>query len=67
MTRVASWPSGLNVGPVATRARNPSAITTVSHSHPLPTPIESPSVTRESTTTPAATDRAASSLTGFGK
>src|SRR5262249_42868825 len=31
-SRVASWPSGLNVGPVSTRARNPYASGTVSHS-----------------------------------
>ena len=35
MTRVASWPSTLSFGPVSTRARKPSASTTISPCQPV--------------------------------
>lgn len=54
-------PSGLSVGPVRTRAQNPYASGIVSQYQPV---IR---VTALSTTTPAATVRAAFSLTGLGK
>ena len=61
MTWVARRPSTLNRGPAATRARKPSAITATSHSQPVA------SVSAAEAATPAATTRAAFSLTGFGK
>jgi hypothetical protein len=60
ITFVASRPSELNLGLVATRARNPYAITAVSNG-------TCRAIAAELTTrTPAATTRAAPSLTGSG-
>ena len=61
MTRVANWPSTLSFGPVSTRARKPSASTAISPCQPV---IK---VSDASSATPAATVRAAFSLTGLGK
>src|ERR1019366_46907 len=61
MRRVTRSPSGLNVGPLRTRATKPYAITAVSHGWPKTI------AARLSSTTPLATRRADTSLTGFGK
>ena len=61
ITRVTSCPRGLSVGPVRTRARNPYAITAVSHG------CSSTIASALINTTPAATRRADTSLTGSGK
>ena len=60
-TCVASRPSGLNVGPAATRATKPYASGPSTQVQPR---MRTSSVI---TTTPAATTRAATSFTGFGK
>ncbi len=57
----AKRPSGLKRGPAATLARNPYSITSTSGWNPDTT------VASASSTTPAATERAAYSLTGLGK
>ncbi|GIT76456.1 MAG: hypothetical protein Ct9H300mP31_09870 [Acidimicrobiaceae bacterium] len=59
-TRVIRLPSGLSVGPVATRARNPQARTTTSSVHPVAR------MTTHWSTTPVATSRAETSSTGCG-
>jgi len=59
-TVVANLPSGLRVGPVSTRARNPYASTGTSH------PCWNATDTTASTATTPATVRADVSLTGFG-
>jgi formyl-CoA transferase len=60
LTRVANWPSGLNVGPVSTRAVNP--YTSGTRTQPSRTTKNSAA----SSSTPAATTRADVSLTGSG-
>ena len=60
-TRVASCPSGLNVGPLSARARKPTASGTSNQCQPVM------SVTSARIATPPATTRAAFSLTGLGK
>ena len=60
-TFVAICPSGLHRGPANTRSKKPSATTTSNQCHPVT------SVTTACIATPAATTRAAFSLTGFGK
>jgi protein-tyrosine-phosphatase len=60
-TLVASWPSGLSVGPVSTRAQKPYASGTNIQG------LRRPNAATHITTTPPATTRAATSLTGFGK
>ena len=60
-TRVTNWPSGLNRGPVSTRARKPYASGTSTH-HCLTARKATPWAT-----TPPATNRADVSLTGLGK
>jgi hypothetical protein len=59
-TRVASWPSGLSVGPVSTRAQKPSASGTSSQC------VEVTSANSAISATPPATARAAFSLTVRG-
>src|SRR6195952_5183039 len=61
ITLVANCPKGEYLGPAATRSRNPMASAHSSHS------LRKTSVSAVSTTTMPATERAAYSLTGFGK
>jgi hypothetical protein len=61
MTRVESWPSGLSVGPVATRAEKPYVSGRRIQGWSSNTEVEAMA------TTPAATIRADVSFTGFGK
>src|SRR5664279_757038 len=65
-TLVASCPRGLSLGPVRTRAMNPSEIGTVSQSQASPAVTLSASVRQLRSRTPPATVRAAFSLTGLG-